>query len=141
MIRVTLVIGDLSMSSIFHVIYAKSSYKLLLRWPCLHKHGIVAESFFTKVEKGRYMAMSSHSLRPSHFADARFFEEDDAPTKTMPRGAKNFVQAPKEDIPKHHLEKKESEQGGASSYIKQIDMKVTTSIESTPIILRDIRKA
>jgi len=44
MIRVKLVTGDLSMSSIFHVIDAKTSYKLLPGWPWLYEHGIVTST-------------------------------------------------------------------------------------------------
>jgi len=44
MISVKLVIRNLSTSSIYHVIDAKISYKLLFRWPWLHKHGIVAST-------------------------------------------------------------------------------------------------
>ena len=45
-IRVKLVIGDLSTSSIFHVIKVKTSYKLLLVWPWLHEHRIVAFTLY-----------------------------------------------------------------------------------------------
>jgi len=44
MIRIKLVIGDLSTSSIFHIIDAKTSYKLLLMHPPLHGHRIVAST-------------------------------------------------------------------------------------------------
>jgi len=43
-IRVKLVMGDLSTSSIFYVIDAKTSYKLLLGQPWLHEHGIIAST-------------------------------------------------------------------------------------------------
>jgi len=38
------VMGNLSMSSIFHVIDAKTSYKLFLGRPWLHEHEIVAST-------------------------------------------------------------------------------------------------
>ena len=44
MIRLELMMGDLSTSSIFHVIDTKTSYKLLLGRPWLHEHGIVAST-------------------------------------------------------------------------------------------------
>jgi len=45
----------------------------------------------------------------SHFADARFFEEDDTTKETMPatiastgKGSmKNIIQMPREDVPAH----------------------------------------
>jgi len=47
----------------------------------------------------------------SHFADARFFEEDDTPRETMPASItstgkvtmKNIIQVPEEDVPAHQL--------------------------------------
>jgi len=42
MIRVELIIGNLSMSSIFHVINIKTSYKFLLGQSRLQENGIVA---------------------------------------------------------------------------------------------------
>jgi len=44
LIRLELTMGDLSTSSIFHVINSKTSYKLLLRCPWLHEHKIVAST-------------------------------------------------------------------------------------------------
>ena len=44
MIRIELIIGDLTTSSIFHVIDAKTSYRLLLGRPWLYEHGIVAST-------------------------------------------------------------------------------------------------
>ena len=44
MIRVKLVMGKVLTSSIFHLIDAKTSYKLLLGQPWLHEHGIVAST-------------------------------------------------------------------------------------------------
>jgi len=48
-------------------------------------------------------------MAESHFADVRFFEEDDTPEETMPaaitsigRGSmKNVIQVPKQDMPAH----------------------------------------
>jgi len=44
MICLKLTMGDLLTSSIFHVIDSMTSYKLLLRRPWLHEHGIVASN-------------------------------------------------------------------------------------------------
>jgi len=44
MIRLELTTGDLSTSSIFHVIDSKTSYKPLLRRPWLHEHEIMAST-------------------------------------------------------------------------------------------------
>jgi len=90
MIRVKLVMGDLSTSSIFHVIDTKTSYKPLLGRPWLHEHRIIASTLHQclKYHRGGKRKIKS-SVKPftkaeSHFADARFFEEDVTPKQTMP---------------------------------------------------------
>jgi len=67
----------------------------------------------------------------SHFADARFFEEDNTPTETMPStitftgkgGTKNALQVLKKDIFIHLLKKEKSKSGDTSSSVKQVDIK------------------
>jgi len=73
MIRLELMMGDLSTSSIFHVIDSKTSYKLLLGRPWLHEHGIVASTLYQCLkyivqEKQRLMVMLGHSLWHSHIS-------------------------------------------------------------------------
>ena len=89
MIRVKLVMSDLSTSSIFYVIDSKTSYKLLLGRSWLHEHGIIALTFnqCLKYYQGRERKINS-SVKPftraeSHFTDIRFFEEDDTPKETI----------------------------------------------------------
>jgi len=81
MIRVKLLMGDLSTSSIFHAIDDKMSYKLLLGRPWLHEHEIVASTLYQclKYYRGRERKING-SVKPftkaeSHFADVRFFEK------------------------------------------------------------------
>jgi len=88
-ICVKLVMGYLSTSSIFHMIDTKSSYKLLLGWPWLDEHGIVASTLHQclKYYRGRERKINGN-VKPftrakSHFADVRFFEEDDTPKETI----------------------------------------------------------
>jgi len=85
----------------------------------------------------------------SHFADARFFKEDDALKETIPStitymgkgDRKNVLQVPKEGTPTHQLKNKESKQGGTPSSVKQINKKVATSTWSTSIVLSYIPKS
>jgi len=114
MIRVELMIGDLTTSSIFHVIDAKTSYKLLLRRPWLHEHGIVASTlhqclkYYRDGEKKINGDVKPFTTAGSHFADARFFEEGTIPKETMPstissigKGvAKKASRTTKDDAPK-----------------------------------------
>jgi len=80
----------------------------------------------------------------SHFADARFFEEDDIPKETMPAtitstgrcSMKNVIQVPREDVHAHQLQKEESQLGGTSFSTKQTNVKVSTASGSSPTVLR-----
>ena len=114
---------DLSTSSIFHAIDAKTSYKLLLRRPWLYEHGIAISTLHQclKYYQGRERKINGN-VKPftkaeSHFVDARFLEEGDAPKEIMPstitstgRGSmKNVIQVSKEDVPKHRPHKEESQ--------------------------------
>ena len=75
----------------------------------------------------------------SHFANARFFEGDDAPKEIMPstitstsKGVmKNVIQGPKARKPT----------GVTSFTTKQKNMKVVTTTRLTPIVLRYIPKS
>jgi len=106
MTYVELTMGDSSISSIFHVIDAKTSYKLLLGRPWLYEHGIVAFTLHQCPKYYRGERKINSNAKPftkveSHFVDARFFEEVDAPKKTMPStitstgkgGTKNILRA------------------------------------------------
>ena len=133
MIRVKLVMGDLPTSSIFHVIDAKTSYKLLLGRAWLHEHRIVASTLHQclKYYRGGERKINGN-VKPftkakSYFTYARFFEKDDAPKETMPSTitsmgrdiAKNVIQVPKEDMLTHQLKKEENQQGATSFSAKQ----------------------
>jgi len=89
MVCVKLVMSDPSMSSIFHVIDTKMSYKQFLGWPWLHEYGIVASTLHQhfKYYRGRERkingSVKQFTKAKSHFADATFFEEDDTPKETM----------------------------------------------------------
>ena len=125
MICVKLVMGDLSTSSIFHVIDTKRSYKMLLGRPWLYEHGIVASTlhqclkYYWGGERKINGSVKPFTRVESYFADARLFEKDNTPKETMPatitstsRGSmKNVIQVLKEDIATHQLEKEENEQG------------------------------
>jgi len=61
----------------------------------------------------------------SHFADAGFFEEDDAPKETMRLtiasigkcGTENALRVRKEDVPKQSVKNGESKKGDTPSFI------------------------
>jgi len=90
MIRIELIMGDLSTSSIFHVINAKTSYRLLFGQPWLHEHGIVASTlhqclkYYREGEKKINRDVKSFTAVESHFTDSRFFKGGATPKETMP---------------------------------------------------------
>jgi len=85
MIHVKLVMRDLSTSSIYHVIDAKTFYKLLLRWPLLHEYGILVSNLhqclkdYQGGERNININVKPFTKVESHFTDVGFFKEDDAP--------------------------------------------------------------
>jgi len=81
--------GDLSTSSIVHLIDSKISYKLLLRRLWLHEHGIVASTlhqclkYYHGGKRKINGDVKSFTMTESHFADSKFFEEDFTPKEMM----------------------------------------------------------
>jgi len=86
MIRLELAIGNLSTTSISHVIDSRTSYKLFLGRPWLYEHGVVASTLhqclnhYRDGEKKVNGDTKPFAKAESYFADARFFD-DDAPLK------------------------------------------------------------
>jgi len=82
--------GDLLTSSIFHVIYSKGSYKLLLGHLWLHKHEMVASTLYQCLKyhcggkKKINSNVKSFTKAESHFVESKFFEEGTVPKETVP---------------------------------------------------------
>ena len=105
---------DLSTSSIFYVIDAKTSYRLLLGQPWLHEHDFVAFTlhqclkYYRDGKKKINRDVKPFTKVESHFADARLFKEGVVLKETIPStipstgkgGAKNSPQPRKDDAPK-----------------------------------------
>jgi len=89
MIHLELMMGDLSLSLIFHVINSKTSHKLLLRCLWLHEHGIVASTVYQCLkyyhggERNINGDIRKFTKAESHFTDPKFFEEGPAPKEMM----------------------------------------------------------
>ncbi|XP_074277745.1 uncharacterized protein LOC141601368 [Silene latifolia] len=89
MIRVELAMGDMSSTTLFHVIDAKTSYKLLLGRPWLHENGVVASTlhqclkYYRDGERKINGDVKPFSTVESYFADARFYEEV-TPSEILP---------------------------------------------------------
>ncbi|XP_074293322.1 uncharacterized protein LOC141620315 [Silene latifolia] len=89
MIRVELAMGDMSSTTLFNAIDAKTSYKLLLGRPWLHENGVVASTlhqclkYYRDGERKINGDVKPFSTMESYFADARFYEEV-TPSEILP---------------------------------------------------------
>ncbi|KAL9239002.1 hypothetical protein vseg_013361 [Gypsophila vaccaria] len=89
-IRVNLSIDGLSSDTLFHVIDAKTSLKLLLGRPWAHENGAVASTlhqclkYYIGGERKINVDVKPFTKVDSIFADARFFEENGASSKLLP---------------------------------------------------------
>ncbi|XP_022875800.1 uncharacterized protein LOC111394274 [Olea europaea var. sylvestris] len=84
MIRLKLQIGELISSALFHVIDAKTSYELLFRCVWLHETRVVPSTWhqcFKYSRDGEVKCVVAESKpfleEESHFADAKFYMEDE----------------------------------------------------------------
>ncbi|KAM1247800.1 hypothetical protein ACFX2J_043698 [Malus domestica] len=75
-------IGELKSSTIFHVIDARTSYGLLLGRPWIHKNGVVI-----------YDDTKPFTEAESHFADAKFYIDEDMVPEALPKKIKSTGKA------------------------------------------------
>ncbi|KAM1486003.1 hypothetical protein ACFX2I_000250 [Malus domestica] len=102
MIRVEMTIGELKSSVIFHVIDARTSYGLLLGRPWIHANGVVPSTlhqclkFYRERVKVIYGDTKPFTEAESHFADAKFYMDEDMVPETLPKEIKSMSKtAPK----------------------------------------------
>ncbi|XP_074266516.1 uncharacterized protein LOC141589791 [Silene latifolia] len=121
MIRVNLSMGDLSSETLFHVIEAKTSFKLLLGRPWKHENGVVASTLHQclKYYRGGERKINGDAKpftkADSFFADAKFFEENGTSSEFMPttisstgKGGK-LKENSKEDIVTSHVKENDKQ--------------------------------
>ena len=90
MIHLELIIGELISNVLFHVIDAKTTYNLLLGRPWIHGNEIVLSTLhqcFKYLQSG--IKKVNADLKPfakieAHFANAKFYVEDDIPSEVFP---------------------------------------------------------
>ncbi|KAM3007499.1 hypothetical protein FF2_031739 [Malus domestica] len=91
MIRVEMAIGELKSSTIFHVIDARTSYGLLLGRPWIHANGVVPYTlhqclkFYQEGAKVIYGDTKPFTEAESHFADAKFYMDEDMEWQAVPK--------------------------------------------------------
>ena len=89
-IHLELIIGELTSNVLFHVIDAKTTYNMLLGCPWIHGNGIVPSTLhqcFKYLQSG--IKKVNADLKPfaeteAHFANAKFYVEDDIPNEVLP---------------------------------------------------------
>nr|XP_023885550.1 uncharacterized protein LOC111997666 [Quercus suber] len=90
MIHLELIIGELTSNILFHVIDAKTTYNMLLGRPWIHGNGIVPSTLHQCFEylQGGIKKVNT-DLKPfaeteAHFADAKFYVEDNITSAVLP---------------------------------------------------------
>ena len=99
MIRVEMTIGELKSSMIFHMIDARTSYNLLLGRPWIHGNGVVPSTlhqcskFYQEGVKVIQGDTKPFAEVESHFADAKFYMDEDMVPEALPKEIKSTGKA------------------------------------------------
>ncbi|KAM2564752.1 hypothetical protein TB2_013012 [Malus domestica] len=121
MIRVEMTIGELKSSTIFHVIDARTSYSLLLGRPWIHVNGVVPSTlhqclkFYRERVKVIYGDTKPFTEAESHFADAKFYMDEDMVPETLPKEIKSMAKATPKKQEWQAVPKKQEEEAMPSS--------------------------
>ncbi|KAM1787735.1 hypothetical protein ACFX11_038100 [Malus domestica] len=121
MIRVEMTIGELKSSTIFHVIDARTSYGLLLGRPWIHANGVVPSTlhqclkFYREGAKVIYGDTKPFTEAESHFADAKFYMDEDMVPETLPKKIKSTGKATPKKQEWQAMPKKQEEEAMLSS--------------------------
>ncbi|XP_012830541.1 PREDICTED: uncharacterized protein LOC105951637 [Erythranthe guttata] len=90
MVRLDLTIGELTASTLFHVIDARTSYHLLLGRPWLHENGVVPSTLhqcFKYLRNGELVKVDANTKpfteAESHFADAKLYVDLDSARENL----------------------------------------------------------
>ncbi|KAM1201783.1 hypothetical protein ACFX2J_017829 [Malus domestica] len=121
MIRVEMTIGELKSSTIFHVIDARTSYGLLLGRPWIHANGVVPSTlhqclkFYQEGVKVIYGDTKPFTEAESHFADAKFYMDEDMVLEALPKEIKSTGKATRKKQEWQAMPKKQEEEAMSSS--------------------------
>ena len=79
-----IIIGEMESSALFHVIDAKTTYKLLIGRPWLHEYGVVPSTYHQSLkyfQDGQVKKIVANdkpfTIAEIHFTEAKFYLEDD----------------------------------------------------------------
>ena len=117
-----MLIGEMESSVLFHIIDAKTTYKLLIGRPWLHEYGVVPSTYnqclkyFQDGQVKKIVADDKpFTVAKSHFTDAKFYLEDDMIEETQvvaspySKEEKPYSKAPRIDSPIEEKETKQTE--------------------------------
>ncbi|KAM1528731.1 hypothetical protein ACFX1Z_018035 [Malus domestica] len=114
-------IGELKSSTIFHVIDARTSYGLLLGRPWIHANGVVLSTlhqclkFYQEGVKVIYGDTKPFTEAESHFADAKFYMDEDMVLEALPKEIKSTGKATRKKQEWQAMPKKQEEEAMSSS--------------------------
>ncbi|KAM1206144.1 hypothetical protein FF1_006824 [Malus domestica] len=114
-------IGELKSSVMFHVIDARTSYGLLLGRPWIHANGVVPSTlhqclkFYQERVKVIYGDTKPFTEAESHFADAKFYMNEDTVPETLPKEIKSMTKAASKKQEWQAIPKKQEEEAMPSS--------------------------
>ncbi|KAM1666585.1 hypothetical protein ACFX2K_046163 [Malus domestica] len=120
MIRVEMTIGELKSSTIFHVIDGRTSYGLLLGRPWIHANGVVPSTlhqclkFYREGVKVIYGDTKPFTEAESHFADAKFYMDEDMMLEALPKEIKSTGKATPKKQEWQAMPKKQEEEAMSS---------------------------
>ncbi|KAM1358731.1 hypothetical protein ACFX15_044968 [Malus domestica] len=120
MIRVEMTIGELKSSTIFHVIDGRTSYGLLLGRPWIHANGVVPSTlhqclkFYREGVKVIYGDTKPFTEFESHFADAKFYMDEDMMLEALPKEIKSTGKATPKKQEWQAMPKKQEEEAMSS---------------------------
>ncbi|KAM2981393.1 hypothetical protein FF2_012699 [Malus domestica] len=121
MIRVEMTIGELKSSTIFHMIDARTSYGLLLGRPWIYANGVVPSTlhqclkFYREGVKVIYGDTKPFTEAESHFADAKFYMDEDMVLEALPKEIKSTGKATPKKQEWQAMPKKQEEEAMSSS--------------------------
>ncbi|KAM1268529.1 hypothetical protein ACFX2G_000819 [Malus domestica] len=114
-------ISELKSSVMFHVIDARTSYGLLLGRPWIHENGVVPSTlhqclkFYQERVKVIYGDTKPFTEAESHFADAKFYMNEDTVPETLPKEIKSMTKAASKKQEWQAIPKKQEEEAMPSS--------------------------
>ncbi|KAM2282451.1 hypothetical protein ACFXTI_031664 [Malus domestica] len=113
--------GELKSSTIFHVIDARTSYSLLLGRPWIHANGVVPSTlhqclkFYREGVKMIYGDTKPFTEVESHFADAKFYMDEDMVPEALPKEIKSMGKATPKKYEWQAMPKKQEREAMPSS--------------------------